>query len=576
MKRTTKTALAACAVTLIATTAFAAPYKFGVMADTQWIGADDGYNPSSVPVDIIQQLNQQFINKGVKFVIQVGDLSDSGGVTNEDFRAIFAQPLYNAGIGFFPFRGNHESSQTGGIEDVRIYPQTKTGQMCVTPGDVFSLTNADSAVQPFPVSTCTGSPFTVGSNFSTPDPSVTGSNDWRGLTYSFDYDNTRFVLLDQFTPVNKTGSNNPFANAIDLQQSWIDSTLAGKPANSHAFVFSHKGLITENHVDTLFGSNPSSDVAGQNAFITSLYNNGVRYYMNGHDHIHDRALVSVTTGTPTDGVSPKVQNITCASNSSKFYIPANPSNDTKYNVPAFGHTRQAQVAQELNTVGYYLYSVDGPRVTVDYYSAVVNPTLASGEYLLSASSNTASRFTPNMNFQKRETFGYSLNGKEFLVAQSTPYTIVTDSYAGTSAAILNGSNGSTAKDAVNRQYVKTVNTGWTDKGSDTISNVLSLWGMNDLGATSTDTFALSVSFDPSITVNSSTINAGQVVALSTKDTNGNWVNAVDQNVGGRKRFILGAFNKAYPLGTYGVDPVAHTAWAVVNTTGSGQFAVVQK
>ena len=86
-------------------------------------------------------------------------------------------------------------------------------------------------------------------------------------------------------------------------------------------------------------------------------------------------------------------------------------------MPAFGHSRQAQLSQELNTVGYYIYSVDGPRVTVDYYSAIVNPTLSSGEYLLSASSGTPSRYTPSMTFTKRETFGYSLNGKEFQVPQ---------------------------------------------------------------------------------------------------------------------------------------------------------------
>jgi hypothetical protein len=53
-------------------------YSFGVMADTQWTNppGDDGKNPNSVAVDIIRQLNQQFIQDHVKFVIQVGDLVD--------------------------------------------------------------------------------------------------------------------------------------------------------------------------------------------------------------------------------------------------------------------------------------------------------------------------------------------------------------------------------------------------------------------------------------------------------------------------------------------------------------------
>jgi len=99
----------------------------------------------------------------------------------------------------------------------------------------------------------------------------------------------------------------------------------------------------------------------------------------------------------------------------------------------------------------------------------------------------------------------------------------------------------------------------------------------DPNLTKTDTYALSLSYDPAIVVNSDTINAGQVVALSTKDASGNWVNAVNQNVGGKKKFVLGPWNSAYPLGTYGVDSATHTAWAVINTTsGPAEFAVIQK
>ena len=183
--------------------------------------------------------------------------------------------------------------------------------------------------------------------------------------------------------------------------------------------------------------------------------------------------------------------------------------------------------------------------------------------------------TPSLTFHKTETFGYSLNGKEIPVPQGFPYSMVMDTYAGTTAKILSGANGSTDRDYNNRSYTKMVNTGWTERSADTISDVLSLWGMTDMNDAYTDKFALSVSYDPSVVVNVGSINQGSVVALSTKDQNGNWVNAVDRNVGGKKKFVLGPWRSAYPLGTYGVDPATHTAWAVVNTAGSGQFAVVQ-
>jgi hypothetical protein len=329
------------------------PWTFAVIADTQWLAADDGYNPGTVPVAIIRQLNQQFIAQHVRFVVQVGDLVDQTGSTLQSVRnaervhAAFVQELYNAGIGFFPLRGNHDANNIAGYEFRSLYPQTLGGPMNATPPYVFdgtTVVNPDSGAQPFPVPNPKRHPFVLGRHFSTPDPTTTGGSNWTGLSYSFDYENARFVLLDQFTPLQantaSTLSQNPAPNSINLQHSWIDTVLSGKGRSDHAFVFSHKGLVDENHVDALFGSTPAADPASQDAFITSLYNNDVRYYLQGHDHMHDRSLVSVTSGSPWDAGIAKVQNILCASDSSKFYTPGSPSNDAKYDVPVFGHARQ--------------------------------------------------------------------------------------------------------------------------------------------------------------------------------------------------------------------------------------------
>jgi hypothetical protein len=273
MKRCGRLLIGALALALLASASAGAeqPWKFGVMSDTQWIGADDGGNPNTVSIDIIKALNQQFISQGVKFVVQVGDLVDQTGSTadsvakTEDTRAVFAQELYNAGIGFFPLRGNHDANNLAGYEFKRLYPQTLTGLMNATPKDAFAVPNADAATQPFPKAK--GGKFVQGINFSTPDPTSTNNQDWRGLSYAFEFKNARFVMLDQFTPLQSDPksptSQNPAPNAIDYQQQWIDSVLSGKPVGGHAFVFSHKGLVTENHVDTLFGTDPSKDPAGR-------------------------------------------------------------------------------------------------------------------------------------------------------------------------------------------------------------------------------------------------------------------------------------------------------------------------
>jgi hypothetical protein len=96
-----------------ARTAAVKPWSFGIEADTQWTVADDGKNPNTCSIDIARQLDKQFVNKGVKFVVEVGDLCDDGSVAGEDTRAVFAQELYKAGIGFYPLSGNHDDGQSG-------------------------------------------------------------------------------------------------------------------------------------------------------------------------------------------------------------------------------------------------------------------------------------------------------------------------------------------------------------------------------------------------------------------------------------------------------------------------------
>ena len=109
------------------------PFKFGVMADTQWKKNLDGQNPGTVAVGIVNLLNAEFIKHDVKFVIQVGDLVDSeddssnghAGLRTMPVRAGAAQALYDAGIGFYPVRGNHEGSVTAANEFAKLYPQAR-------------------------------------------------------------------------------------------------------------------------------------------------------------------------------------------------------------------------------------------------------------------------------------------------------------------------------------------------------------------------------------------------------------------------------------------------------------------
>lgn len=523
--------LAALGVTIAAPVAsWAAPFKFGVLADTQWKTTDATNNPSTVALGIINQIMPQFVNAGVKFVVQVGDMTDNGSNAGLDVWLGPQTYLNNNNIALFPVRGNHEASQAAAVRFQGNFPQTR------------GLSNTFGAT-----------------GFSSPSTAL------NGLTYTFNYDNVNVVMLDQFTRIDGSGSS---ANSAVIDQvNWVVSTMAAKPADHHGFFFAHKNLIGQNHTDVLFGANPSSNPTAQNTFMSGLQAAGVRYVVGGHDHMHHRSIV-----TAPDGLS-KLQNIISSSDSYKFYTPANPSNDVKYNTAANGIAigpREKPVAQELNTVGYYIFNVDGPRLTVKHYAS------ANGcGGTVNAGVDCDLSNTPTLNFVWRETYGYSLNGKEFIIPAQGSFTSVADSsptgsgWKGTTMAIVDGINTVSSTVYDGRLAVQDINTGWTEyasAGDNLKSDALTLWGMkNTMGSDQADQFTLTLSYDGSA--------RGSYALVSRDETGeGSFVNTADRNFGGSKKFIVGPWKSTYGVGTYGIDPATSKAWAVLNR--GGQFAVV--
>ena len=259
---------------------FAAPWKFGVISDTQWSGPDDGKNPNTVAADIIRQVDEEFIAKGVKLVVAVGDTVDKASKTSFDTRALYAQDLYNAGIAFYPLRGNHDAALVdSGVEFARVYPQIGTGMNNSTPEDVVAanlIPAEDLHANPPPQKK--GQPFILGSNFSSPATNAI----YKSVSYSFDYDNVRFVLLDQF--------GNPKNSTIAEQIDWIASRLSDPKRPTNTIVFGHKNLLGGGHKDNLFGDHKGDDPGdadpaqqpAQNTFFAALAQNGVHYYISGH------------------------------------------------------------------------------------------------------------------------------------------------------------------------------------------------------------------------------------------------------------------------------------------------------
>lgn len=411
----------------------AAAWSFGVISDTQWLSpADPAQN--TVATGIINTINQQFVKSKVDLVVQVGDLTDQGyaqtSVANAQkllqTRADANSALSAAGISFYALRGNHEDN-------------------------AYNATAAQNV-------------FSSQTSFSTPNADSTG------LTYAFTHNNTKFVMLDQFT----TASGKAYS--VGDNQSWISSELSAKD-HQQAFVFSHKNLLGQNHKDNLFGSSNDANVSMQNAFIGSLAANNVKYEISGHDHMHYRSVV-----TSPDGQS-QVQEIIGASDSNKFYTPSTPVS-----------SRDNPLAQQLGTVGYYVYTVDGARVTANYYA-----TAQSDVY---STVGGVSSYNPNPNWKLTETFGYSLNGKEVVVAEGSAFSLSDNTdvaatmeagYRGTFATLA-GRNGDIATDYNKRGLSKAINTGWSTGDAGLASDVLSVWGTDSLGQTQVDAYSLTLSY----------------------------------------------------------------------------------
>jgi hypothetical protein len=563
-------------------------WSFGVMGDTQWTirSADDpnaSANPNYFAKSIADQLQIQMAAKGVKFVFAMGDMSDRakpGALTNRAQSA--TTTLYNANVGFFPMRGNHETYAwlynyapvESEIAELKAqFPQTQGT------GNLFGTTNFS-----------TPGVVSVISVENSPNADVTG------LSYSFDFgaagNNARFVVLDtQITGCTTSAQNGLtwwptlcWGALAQDQQPWIDQRLdKNSRGTEHAFVLSHFPPMAEEHAGeslfSWFGGHSDANSSGQeDAFFASLQNNGVRYFLSGHDHLHQHSIIESRDGNS------KLHEIIAAGNSTKFYHPSPipyPAYDSNGNVTVedqwYGQkVRETSLSQETQHVGFYIYTVDGPHVTIDYYSDDTG-NLQDGNAWPYGSTEKSQRVTPTFTFSKRATWGYSTNGKEFVVANGEAYSVVADQFYGTSARILDGVNGSKEQDAGlpalvdenDRLLANAVNTGWAPQNSDKLkSDILTLWGMTDANSDQTDTFVLSMSFEWKRMVHLG--NGG--IGIASLNSQGQWVNAVDLNIGNStKNFVVGPYQPGYTLGTYGVDPSSKTAWAVINY--NADFAV---
>jgi 3',5'-cyclic AMP phosphodiesterase CpdA len=204
-------------------------WSFVVTGDSR-----DGEN--GVNTLILSELADQIVKAKADFVLISGDL-----VTGYNEQAALQsqlntwlntmKPVYDAGIGVYPVRGNHDLGEPPAVD---AWNNIFTGK------------------------------------FALPD---NGPDDEENLTYSFTHKNALIVGLDQYIELRR------------VNQDWLDSQLAAN-TKPHIFLFGHEPAFKTRHTACL-----DNYPADRDRFWKSIEKAGARTYFCGHDHMYDHARI---------------------------------------------------------------------------------------------------------------------------------------------------------------------------------------------------------------------------------------------------------------------------------------------
>jgi predicted phosphodiesterase len=216
-------------------------WRFIVTSDSQ--GKN---NRNSLNTAILSELAAEIVKNQVDFVLFCGDLvygnADQSGmeIQFKRWRDIM-QPVYDAGIGVYTVRGNH---------DVGNPPGTTAWN------NVFK------------------------DKYSMPANGPAGE---KNLTYSFSHKNAFIVGIDEYI------------RQREVNQSWLDAQFAAN-TNPHVFVFGHIPAFKTNYQDCLYDF-----VVKRDMLWASIEKAGGRTYFCGHGHFYNHARVD-DDGDPNNDI----------------------------------------------------------------------------------------------------------------------------------------------------------------------------------------------------------------------------------------------------------------------------------
>jgi 3',5'-cyclic AMP phosphodiesterase CpdA len=214
-------------------------WRFIVTGDSR--GDNNGVNTA-----ILGELAAEIVKKQVDFVLLSGDLVN-GYIDQATMDSQFKtwqdtmQPVYDAGIGVYVVRGNHDL------------------------GDPPGITAWNSVFK---------------DKFSMPANGPAGE---KNLTYSVRHKNAFIVGVDEYVRLRR------------VNQEWLDTQFAAN-TKPHVFIFGHEPAFKTEHKDCL-----DDYAAERDMFWASIEKAGGRTYFCGHDHFYNHARVD-DDGDPNNDI----------------------------------------------------------------------------------------------------------------------------------------------------------------------------------------------------------------------------------------------------------------------------------
>ncbi len=310
----------------------AEPWRFVITCDSRG-GLATGLNDR-----ILAEMVQETLAWNAEFLVFAGDLVYGAGIPPDEFEAQLwnwvkvVRPLYDAGVGVYVCRGNHE-----------------VGDMWYAEPNEPPDPNDNYALRWLHVFGSDEHP-----ELKLPDSGPPGE---KYMSYAVTHKNALVVALDAYAGMGHHAVH--FVN-----QAWLDAQLRAN-TKPHVFAFGHEPAFRTWHPDCLDAYPDRRD-----ALWRSLASAGARVYTCGHDHYYDHARVDDGDGNPNNDIHQLI--VATAGAPSYSWTPPYDGNNGDFYPLQLYHVEQRW--------GYVVVEIDDLNVTTTWMERQNNIPAQSGVY----------------------------------------------------------------------------------------------------------------------------------------------------------------------------------------------------